>query len=465
MSRGVSGRVGIALSATELVVSRPDAGRADATRIPLASGLADREVWPELTAALRTLAPVGGAGELAVALLPPLIEVSRLDLPPLDEAEVRQLLSRNAGRYFVGARGNQTVGVTRRRGRRGAPSVVLAATAATRVVAAIDIAARESGWSVTLVTPAEAAWAAAAVALWPAFARRGAHVLVHESDRAVLLELEDGRLVNVRRFRAGAADADLIVDAITGDGSANASAIGVFGVPAGRQELLRALAARGISARTVTGAWAEHADMPAMLAAAFAGASPGPLLMNEQARAVQHAGIRKATIAVAMAAALLVVVAAAVNLWGVHRELKAVLAQRAALHPQVAATLIGRSTVEDAYRRLAALADAQRAAPHWALVLADLSTLLPDDAFLTAFHTRGDSLVVDGMAAHAARVFDAIHDSPLLAAVRAPAPVRREAPEGGDPLERFTIAATLRSSAPPPNPTPGKGVPKPVGAQ
>lgn len=455
----------MALSATDLVVSRQGAVRADATRIPLASGPGDQGAWPELAAALRGLATPDGGGDVDVALLPPLIEVARLDLPPLSEAELIQLLSRNAGRYFVGARGGQTVGVIQRRGRRGAEPVVVAATAATRLVAAIDAAARASGWSVTAVTPAEAAWAAAAVALWPAFARRGAHVLVHETDRTVLLELDDGRLVNLRRFRAGAADADLIADAMAAAGTVNTAAVGAFGVPAGRQELLRALSGRGINARTATGPWAEHSDMPAMLAAAFAGASRGPLLMNQQAREAWSARVRKATLVVAGVAALLLIVAAVVTMWGVRRELKQVQAQRAAVHPLVAATLIGRSTVEDAYRRLAALADAQRAAPHWAPVLADLSALLPDDAFLTAFRTRGDSLTVDGMAAHAASVFDAIHDSQLLSGVRAPAPVRAEAPEGGNPLERFTIAATLRSSAPPPAAPPGKTSPKMAGAQ
>jgi hypothetical protein len=464
VSRGDGGPVGIALTATALFVSQPGAGGADARRIALAAGPADHGAWPELTAAFGALAPAGGGAEFAVALLPPLIEVTRLDLPPLDESALIQVLSRNAGRYFVRARGSQTIGVTQRRGRRGSPAVVLAAAAATGVVAAIDMAARACGCTVTTLAPAEAAWAAAAVAFWPTFARRVAHVLVHDEDRCVLLALEDGRLTNVRRFRSGAADAGLIADAIDSSGS-DAAAVGAFGSVTGRQELLRALAARGLSVRPVPGTWSEQADTPALLAARFATASPGPLLMNEQARVARRAEVRRATIAVTAAAVFLLAVAAAVQLWGAHRQLSLVRAARAALHPEVAATLVGRSTVEDAYRRLAALAAAERTAPRWAPVLADLSNMLPDDAYLTAFRTRGDSLMVDGMAAHAARVFDAIHASELLAGVRAPAPVRREAPEGGDPLERFTIAATLRARAPAVDPVPGKSAPKPAGAQ
>ena len=72
-----------------------------------------------------------------------------------------------------------------------------------------------------------------------------------------------------------------------------------------------------------------------------------------------------------------------------------------------------------------------------------------------AFRTCGGSLDVERMAARAARVFDAIHDgSKLLLGVRAPAPVRAEAPERGDPLARFTIAGFLKGAAPLPTGTP-----------
>lgn len=449
MTRAPSGRIGAALSPSELVVTRAGTGRADVTRIPLAAGPDEQGSWPELAGALRALALSDGGGELSLALVPPLIDVSRLELPPLDEAEVVQLLSRNAGRYFVGARGSQVVGVTQRHARRGAPSVVMAATASIRVVTAIASAARDSGWTVTSVTPAEAAWAAAAVAIWPTFARRTALVLVIETDRTLLLELDEGRLANVRRFRTGATDIDLIADAVAATDAADASMLGAFGDPANRHELLRSLASRGINARPATGAWTDSSDLPAILAAAFAAESSGPLLLNEHARNERRARVRRATLGIAIAAGLMIVVAAAIHLWGVKRELRLVQAERAAIHSQVAATLVGRSTVEDAYRRLAALAAAQRSTPRWAPVIAGMSELLPDDAFLTAFRTRGDSVTVDGMAARAAKVFDAIHASELLTGVRAPGAVRREAPEGGDPLERFSIAGTLPSRVAP----------------
>ena len=457
--------IGVALTATELFVSEPGAGRMAGTRIALASGPDERGAWPELVAAFRQVAAARGAGELNVALLPPLVEVAGLEMPPLDESELVQVLARNAGKYFVGARGSQTVGVLRDGGRRGQPAGVLAAAAGTRLIAVIDAAAAESGWSVGLVTPAESAWVAGAVAIWPAFARRSAHVLVHEVDRTVLLELHHGRLSGVRRFRAGAADADLIADAILAARGSDATAVGSIGVSGGRQELLRALGARGVGVNAATGPRADHADVPGMMAATFAAASAGPLLMNEHARANLRSRQRRITLAVAAVAVLLLGVAAAVRLWGVRRELKLIQGQRAEVQPLVAATLVGRSSVEDAYRHLAAIAAADRAAPHWAPVLAELSAIVPDDGYLIAFRTHGDSLIMEGMAARAVRVFDAVHGSKLLTGVRAPAPVRAEAPEGGDPLERFSIAGVLKGSAVSPVLPLATPTPKSSGAQ
>jgi Tfp pilus assembly protein PilN len=438
-------RAGIALSNTELFISFSGA-EASGMRIALAAGPTDRGSWPELATALRQVAPGDGAGELAVALLSPLVEVARLDLPPIAEAEMIQLLTRNAGRYFVSARGTQTIGVIQGRARRGEAATVLAAATATRMIAAIDSAAREAGWTVSMLTPAEGAWGAAALRMWPSFGRHAAYVLVHEADRTVLLELREGRVVGVRRFRPGAQDAESIADAIRNNSNGTAS-VGSFGAAAGRQELLRDLGARGIAVNAAASS-AAFADVPAMVAAANAAESAGPLLMNEQAREVRRAKRQRAAILVGAAAVMLVGIAMALGLWGAKRELRLVQQQRADVRPQVAATLVGRTSVEDAYRRLSAVAAAERGAPHWAPVLAELSAIVPDDAYFTAFRTRGDSLVVDGMAARAARVFDAIRSNgKSLTAVRAPAPVRAEAPDGGDPLERFSIAGVLKRAA------------------
>jgi hypothetical protein len=76
-----------------------------------------------------------------------------------------------------------------------------------------------------------------------------------------------------------------------------------------------------------------------------------------------------------------------------------------------------------------------------------VSDALPGDAFLMALRTRDDSLIVDGLADHAARVFDALMKSNALVDVKAAAPVRRELQENGTvALEHFTIAARVQAA-------------------
>jgi Tfp pilus assembly protein PilN len=421
--------------------SRAEAeGRSGAPRVGNGSG------WPSLAAALADLSRELGItdGTLVVSLMQPLTEVRRLELPLLTDEDVERLLARNAGRYFVNARGAQIVGASRgARPARGRRSLVVAAAAQSRLVAAIRAAARDSGWTVEEIGPAESAWAAAAVTIWPAFSRQVSRVLVTHDDRTDVLTLDDGRLIGVRRFRAGAADAALVADALREDGMA-ARHVGVFGRSSPRRELVRALSEQGIAVETPGPTWSAAAEFPDTLAAHFAGAENGPRLRGEAARALERVQAKRITMAVAGAAALLFALAAGLELWGVHRELKVVQAERARLRPQLATTLVGRSTIEAAYSHLATLNSVDANAPRWSRVVAALSKHLPEEAFLMALRTRGDSLVVDGLAEHAARVFDALEVMPGLTNVRAAAAVRREVQDDGTALEHFTIAGVVQ---------------------
>ena len=149
---------------------------------------------------------------------------------------------------------------------------------------------------------------------------------------------------------------------------------------------------------------------------------------------------------VAGAAAALFVVAAAIELWGVHHQLGLVRAERERIHPEIASTMVGRTTVDAAYRHLATLNAIERASPQWSSRDRDRSRdALPDDAHLMAIRTRDDSVIVDGAGrSRRARVRRA----------RAGRPAHRR--EGGgrrcvascrtaarDALEHFAIAARV----------------------
>lgn len=442
-------QTGVAISATELcAVDIRLRGAADrAWRATLEPAPSDGASWPSLASALADLARTLGVvdGTLAVSLMPPLAEVRRVELPPVRDDELQRLLSRNASRYFVGARTPQTVGALRVGRRvRGAPTPVIAAAAPVRLVSMIRAAAAQAGWAVDSIAPAESAWAAATLALWPTFVRQTAFGVVTHEERTDLLQLENGRLVGVRRFRAGAADAAMIVDTI-----APGARVGVAGTDTERRALTTALAGLGLNVSSPSGEWMLAAERGDLLAAHFAGSSAGPVLRAEDSIQVERARVRKATLATLGAAAALLVLAALVELWGVHRQLRLVQEERARIRPALSSTLIGRTTVDATYRRLAVLSGVERSMPHWSDVITTLTDAIPDDAHLTAIRAREDSLVIDGLAVHAARVFDGLEVIPDLFDVKAAAPVRRELQEDGTALDHFTIAARVKTSVAP----------------
>ena len=441
-------RTGIALSATELCAAdiRLRVG-ARPWRVALESPNGDA-AWPSLADALGELARRLGVsdGTLAVSLLPPLTEVRRVDLPPLRDDEVQRVLTRNATRYFVNARGPQVTGASwLGRRKRGGSTPVIAAAASARLVAAIHAAAEQTGWTVDSVAPAETAWSAGARTLWPAFARDQAHVVVAHDDRTDLLHLSAGRLTGVRRFRAGAADAAMIADAL-----GPAARVGIAGVPAARHELSASLTQFGVRTLAPAGEAAPVADGGDLLAAQFAGESGGPVLRSDDAAARENARSTKLAWTLGGIAAALLVLSAGVELWGVKHQLRKVREERAALRGQIAATLVGKTTLDATYRQVAALNAADRASPRWSVIIARLSEAVPQEAHLTAIRVRQDSLVVDGLGEHAARVFDALTNTQGLVDVRSAAPVRREAQDEGPALEHFTIAARV---VPPSAPT------------
>lgn len=406
--------------------------------------------WPALAAALRELSQsLGGAGGsrvLAVSLLPPLTEVRRLELPPLKDEELHRLLARNAGRYFANARGSQIVGAApAARASRGAPVPMIAASASARLVSAIRAAAEQAGWQVQSIAPAESAWAAAGPPMWPAFLKQSAWLAVASADRTDLLQLEQGRLAGVRRFRSGGADAAAIAETVGPRAS-----IGVAGEPTVRRQLSESLRDHGSSTALPSGQWLETGANSDLLAAHFAGRESGPVLRSDDAVAVARDRDRRRAWTIAAAAAAVLVLAAAVELWGVHRQLRLVREERARLRPQIASTLVGRTTVDATSRSLTSLTAVEKATPQWSVVIATLSQAITDDAYLTAIRARGDSLIIDGLAEHASRVFDALQRTKLLTDVKSAAPVRREIQDDGTALDHFTISARVVTSDPPP---------------
>ena len=451
-STGGTVRLGIALSATELVVAAPHA-----MRIAL-DPQSDSNTWPSLTDALRVVATrVGGGGSLSIALGAPLVSTRTIDLPPIRARDAEVLLSRTAARYFVGARGPQVIAISAQRSSRGSSTAALSRVVSAsplRTIAGIHAAVRDAGWTVQSIAPHESAWASATVALWPALARLRSGALVLHADHIDLLLINSGALTGVRRFRPGTDDVVAIAAALRehvsqGAGGVDAIRVAMVGAPEQRKALARALSANSAAIQAAPPALPQSSvDNASELAAAFAPRAGALRLRTDDERVQQDRQAQRIAMMLGSAAALMLVVAGVFMQWGVSRELEAVQRERAALKQQLSVTVVGRTSVETAYRQLGALNDAERTASHWSPLIAAIATRLDSDAYVTTFRGRGDSVVVDGIAARASTVFDNLAQTPGLADVRAAAPVRREVSIDGEPSERFTIAARLKTVAP-----------------
>jgi hypothetical protein len=443
-SGGQRTRVGIALSGTSMCAVFAPAGesRPRVWHTTLGAPPVDASpVWPELVDALRALSRASGVqdGSLAISLMPSLAEVRSVQLPPVGDEALQQLLARNAGKYFLTARGAQILGIVPR-GTDTTSRIVAAAS--SRLLTVVHASAETSGWRVDAMHPAEAAWGAAAVE-WGKGEGNTAQLLVATSAHVELLQLDRGQLAVVRRFREGTQDLARIAEACTAQGGL----LLLAGSPAPRAALSNALAARGVTARTPAATSADLVDDADALAAAYASTALAPALLTDAVRAQRARHARTLTTRFAVAAGLLLLLAGALQLWDVRRELAVVRAERDALRPQLSATLVGRTTVETAFRQLAVLAEAGRDAPQWSAVLGGISAELPLESYLTGFRGRADTVGIDGLALYAARVFDAVEQVPQLSGVRASAPVRRETSAEGEALERFQLTALLKRTA------------------
>ncbi|MDA1081527.1 MAG: hypothetical protein O2973_07590 [Gemmatimonadetes bacterium] len=450
MSRHASAKdvLGIALTPASITAAAAAVPTVWSSQIELNGGAnGSRE---SLAAALAEAARASGLGSptIVVALMPPLSETRTIALPPLRQDDRDRFLARNAGRYFLSARGAQIVGTQSGAPyAKGAPATpVLATTTTQQLMQSLQAAAAAAGCEVRSVVPAESAWAAAAVALWPLLARGTAHVLVTSDDRSDMLTLVNGSLDAVRRFR-GPADAEQIgaiaAGRDNGKDSRSAARIAIIGPADASRALSDALMSVGVHVLAPEPRWRELCERPEALAARFAASAVGLEFRSDESRVQQQGEIRRLTWWTLGIAAALLLIATGVHFAGVKRELASVQAERSAIRSQVDASLVGRSSVDATYRQVAGLAGAARSAPRWSSVLANLAAHLPIDASLTSVRARGDSIFIDGVAEQAAPVFDEIGRMPGVISLRATAPVRRDAIEGEIPLEHFSIGAQL----------------------
>ena len=403
------GTIGIAISETAMYAELPAARGADGRRrewvlAPL--GRADAD-WPSLTSALAELREALPKGEhdVAVALLPPLVQVRRVELPTMRAHDRRLILSRSAGKYIPGVREPYIangVALTK-----SSPAPHLIAAAAARLVEAVTRAVADSGWTLKTIVSAYDAWTTAGQKEWAALRDGGGDLLVPWNSHVELLQIEQGDLTGVRRVRA---------DEVMASRSSTASPYKL--------------------------------DHPTYAAAVAAAETDGIELLPERIYAGRTLERRRLSIWLGSAAAALLVLAAVAVLLHAQYVLHQVQAQREALAPQARRAAAAAGDLATVAGPLNALGRIETNAVRWSDVIADLTEVFPSDASLTSFRGHGDSLSLAGTAARGADVFEHLDGARLVDHVQSSGPIRREIKDGGQAVDRFQLVARLPGAAP-----------------
>jgi len=338
-----------------------------------------------VSSVLRELRRAAGSGvvSLEITLASPWTSPRCITLAPMRATEAEMVLARDHARHFPLARAMPVVAAQATERVRRAPAPWLATDADARVLDALRRAAIDAGFRPGRITAAVAAWARAT-----GDASQRAFVV---GDEAAVLDARGGRVTQLRRCR-----------------------------------------------REETGPAAHEATHALDIAARHAPTADGlefvPAALSEERRIIATRWARR----LALAGLAVFVLAGAVRWWSAQRAVRMVERERAALRATVSAVLAARDSLMALNDALEALRRAERAAPEWNSRLYALSAALPRDAYLTALRGAGDSVEVEGRAASAAPVFDALRQVRGVVSVRATAPIA-VTESAGVAAERFSV--------------------------
>jgi hypothetical protein len=363
-----------------------------------------------------------------VVLLPPLAQTRVVQLPPLKKAEAQLVLQRDASRYFPGGTGPRALAVRVPGASKDHSTLAVAASAA--LIENIRVAAATNGWRVGQVVPASAAWEAAAASLKNQ--KFGALVAVID-ETAHVFTMNGGRITNVRRVSAQASD---IASAVGG-----ATATALLADKDERETLRTELKAAGLEVTAL------ELD-PASAATAH---SKGSDLQLVTPSLMQMHSARRQTHALAWAAAamILVIGAAAVELWGWQRELVGVRQQRADIRTKVVPLLAARDSLNLLQQRHLQIEGVAAQAPKLTPALFDLAMVLPSETHIKSLRANGDTLIVEAEGGRAGDAIEALSSAPNLRDVKVRGTVDRELEDGSMAGERFTLMARLATTVGP----------------
>jgi hypothetical protein len=350
---------------------------------------------------------------LAVALLPPLARMRRIELPRMSEADRRLAVTTNVGRYFFGLGDSPVCGAVAIRGKRGAAQrPVLVFSVSAGLIEQITIGLESGGLSVDRIVPAQAAWACWALRQSPASRLRATTVGVYFTGEPTILQLEHGALSRVRRLRA------------TDNFPPTA--------PGRRWQVIGE---------------ADADESAPVVAAASAGLTKHFEIVPDSVLRARLARERRIAALLAAYAFIALVGAAVAFRWRLERNLSAVAARRSSLQSHVSRAVASRDSLQRILERLAAVAELERSAARWSAVLSRIALTLPEDAVLSSIRADADSLALDGQSSDASRVVSALRRTPGVKTATVTAPIVRESSVDQTSMERWHLELRVNHRA------------------
>lgn len=383
----------------------------------------------------RTGRSVAGA-RVHVALLPPLADARVIPFPPMRQTEAEMVLSRDVTRYFLGATRAQVVSVhrlhggeTSEEGRADASSRVFAAAAPLALLEAIPLALREVGWHCESLSAAQGVWLDA-VSDQAGLARGAVVALVGDVTHVLLLQ--DGRPTGARKIPAR--DTEGVLEAL-GHGPAEALVL----APGAYADVLhRALTPEGWRvSRASEGSRTAEAVTAGRARGGVMELLP-PSLKQERRKSRVRAGL-----GMGIAAVALILASSVMHLWGAHRELRTLQVRRASIQAQVAPALLARDSLHELRDRVQTLRELAALEPLRTRAIVELSALLPEDTYLTAFFASGDTVELEAAGARAAETIQVLRSSGLFRDLRLQGIVERELYGGETVQERFRLRGRI----------------------
>ena len=437
-------RIGIALGEQRAVAVILGRRGAPTATVEISLGDDASELGSELQkvfGALKAGLETAGAGStkdasVHLAFLPPLSDARLIPFPPMRRSEVEAVLSRDVARYFLGANKPRVVGVRlpgakwrkQRKGGTGSMPVLAAAVHLALVELAGD-SLKAVGWQAVSFSAAQGGWLAAAVS------SKGTPVkalVVVVGESASVLRWDGPDPTGARQLPAQ--DLESVAETL-GEGAGRAL---VLSSPQVFDGLHGPMTTRGWAVSRDPEGWAGAEESAAARAAGSTLELVPPSIAQDR-----REGNRKKVIGLLGAAAVFVVLTAAAQLWGAHRELGAVEARRAAIRPQVAPLLETRDSLNELMARVQAIEELEANTPIWTRPLVELAAILPEDTYVTALFASGDTVEIEAAAARAGEAIQALRESGLFAEIRLQGIVERELDEGETVEERFRIWALL----------------------